>query len=175
MNQSLKKTNKIRISGEKRFSQLATMGEVIFTVQDVATIWNITNRQTLRVLLARYVKRRILWRIWRGLYSIIDPKNINPLLIGIKILHGYGYVSCETVLFDAGLINQRPTEITIVSNVSKKFSLLGYNYRSRKMSDEMLYDTFGIVYKDGVYTATVGRAKKDMNYFNPKKYYDADI
>ena len=174
MNKITKKVNKIRVSGVNRFAELTTMGEKIFTVQDVATIWKIKNRQTLRMLLARYVKRGILYRIWRGLYSTVDPKEIDPLLIGIKILHRYAYISCETVLFDTGLINQRPTEITIVSNVSKRFSLLGHQYRSRKMVDGALYDTTGIILRDGVRMATPGRAKRDMTYFNPKKYYDAN-
>ena len=165
---------KTRVSGVDRFAELATMGEKVFTVQDVATIWKIKNRQTLRVLLGRYVKRGILYRVWRGLYSVVNPKEINPLLLGIKILHRYAYISCETVLFDGGLINQRPTEITIVSNVSKRFSLLGYQYRSRKMDDGGLYDTTGIILNDGFRIATPERAKRDMTYFNPKKYYDAN-
>jgi len=174
MNQIIKEVKKTRVSGADRFVQLAIMGEIVFTLQDIAMIWSIKNRQTLRVLLARYVKRGLLWRVWRGLYSTIDPKKINPRLIGIKVLHRYAYVSCETVLFDAGLINQRPTEITIVSDISKRFSLLGYFYHSRKIPDEVLYDTSGIVFENGIFTATPERAKQDMSYFNPKKYYDAD-
>ena len=172
VNKNTKKSNKKRVSGINRFAELTAMSEKIFTTQDVATIWKIKNRQTLRILLARYVKRGVLHRVWRGLYSTVDPKGIDPLLLGIKILHRYAYISCETVLFNAGLINQRPTEITMVSNVSKRFSLLGNQYRSRKMNDGALYDTTGIILQDGVRMATPDRAKQDMNYFNPKKYYD---
>ena len=175
MNESKrKKVHKTRVSGTNRFAELTTMGEKIFAVQDVATIWKIKNRRTLRVLLARYVKRGILYRVWRGLYSIVNPKEVDSLLLGIKILHRYAYVSCETVLFNAGLINQRPTEITIVSNVSKRFSLLGHRYRSRKMNDGLLYDATGIILHNSIRIATPERAKRDMTYFNPKKYYDAD-
>lgn len=174
MNNITKKVNKTRVSGADRFAQLAIMGETVFSVQDVAIIWKIKNRQTLRVLLARYAKRGILYRVWRGLYSVVNPKEIDPLLLGIKILHRYAYISCETVLFDAGLINQRPTEIAIISNVSKRFSLLGHQYHSRKMHDRILYDTSGIMFKNGIRLATSERAKRDMTYFNPKKYYDAN-
>ncbi len=172
MNQVTKKANKIRVSGADRFAELAVMGETIFTIQDVATIWKIKNRQTLRVLLARYVKRGLLNRIWRGLYSISSPKKIDPFILGIKALHRYAYISCETVLFNEGLINQRPTEITIVSDISKRFSLLGHQYRSRKINDKVLYDTTGIVCQNSVRIATLDRAKRDMDYFNPQKYYD---
>jgi predicted transcriptional regulator of viral defense system len=168
-----KTAKKQRVSGASRLAELTSMGEKIFTVQDVATIWKITNRQALRMLLARYVKRNVLHRVWRGLYSTVDPKEVDPLLLGIKALGRYAYISCETVLFSAGLINQRPTEITMVSNVSKRFSLLGQRYRSRKMNDGFLYDADGIITRNGIRMATPGRAKQDMNYFNPKKYYDA--
>ena len=174
MNQTVKKVNKIRVSGADRFAQLAAMGEVAFTTQDAATIWNIKNRSTLRMLLARYVKRGLLYRIWRGLYSVVPPAKINPMLLGIKALHRYAYVSCETVLFNEGLINQRLTEITLVSNVSRRFLLLGNYYRSRKMRDEALYDASGISVQNGVRIASIERAKRDMDYYNSKKYYDAD-
>lgn len=174
MNKDTKKVNKTRVSAANRFAELVTMKEKVFTAQDAATIWKIKNRQTLRMLLARYVKYGILYRVWRGLYSIVNPKEIDPLFLGVKILHRYAYVSCETVLFEAGLINQRPTEITLVSNVSKRFSLLGHQYRSRKMNEQALYDTAGIILRNSVRIATPDRAKRDMAYFNPKKYYDAN-
>ena len=79
MNKDTKKVNKIRVSGVNRFAELTVMGEKIFTVQDVAQIGKIKNRQTLRMLLARYVQRGILYRIWRGLYSITNPKEIDPI------------------------------------------------------------------------------------------------
>lgn len=174
MDKMIKKSNKTRVSGADRFAQLLVMGEVLFTVNDVATLWNIKNRQTLRVLLMRYVKRGLLHRVWRGLYSTVNPKDIDPLLIGIKILHRYAYISCETVLFKYGVINQRPAEITLVSNISKKFSLLGHHYHSRKLPDKILHDNTGIFVENGVRIASLDRAKRDMAYFNPKKYYDAD-
>ena len=175
MNTRSKKPIKIRISDGDRFARLANMGEVVFTIQDLATIWNISNRSTLRMTLARYIKRGLIFSIWRGLYSILDPKKIDPLFLGIKALHAYAYISCETVLFDAGLINQPPREITIVSNVSRRFSILGREYRVRKMSDTLLYNDTGIIFKNGIRIATSSRAKKDMLYFSPKKYYDANI
>lgn len=170
-----KKDIKIRVSDGNRLAKLASTGEVVFTVDDLSTLWAVTNRQTLRVMLVRYTARGLIYRVWRGLYSISDPKKIDPFILGLKVLHRYAYISCETVLFEAGLINQRPTEITIVSDISKRFSLLGHQYRCRKMRDSSLYDSAGIVIKNNVSIALPVRAKKDMNYFYPKKYYDADI
>lgn len=164
-----------RISDGERISALLGIGGVIFTTQDLATIWGLQNRDSLRVLLSRYVARGLLFRVWKGLYSIVDPKTIDPLRIGIQAVHSYCYVSCETVLFSEGVINQKPSEITIVGTHAKRFNILGVQYRVRQMRDTLLYDDTDIVVRNGIRVALAKRAKKDMCYFNPKKYYDANI
>ena len=77
------------------------------------------------------------------------------------------------MLFDNGVINQPPRDISIVSNMSRRFSLVGNTYRSRKLSDAFLFSDAGIGIKDGVRIASISRAVADMLYFNPKKHFDA--
>lgn len=161
-----------RRSAGERFSDLAAMGEQIFHADDLANVWNIRNRSTLYMTLARYASAGLIHRIQKGLYSIKDRKDIHPYLLGVKALHGPAYISCETVLFDNGVINQPPNDISIVSNISRRFSLIGNEYRSRKLSDEFLFGDAGMSIKDGVRTASVSRAVADMLYFNPKKHFD---
>lgn len=164
-----------RISDGERILQLSHSNQALFNTQDLATLWRIKNRNTLRVVIARYIERGLLHRIWRGLYSIQPLKNIHPWKLGQKIANTYCYISCETILFNAGIINQKPQEITLVSNFSKKFTALDHHFRVRQMKDELLYDNTGIIKKEGVYVANTQRAKKDLTYFNPKKYYDANF
>lgn len=171
----MKKPIKLRISDGERFAQLGNMGEKVFGIQDLATLWNIQNRHTLHMTLMRYVKRGLLFRVWKGIYSIVDPKTLDPYFLGFKVLHTYAYLSCETVLFNAGVLNQRPTQITFVSSKEKKFFLLGNHYYARKMPNNILYDENGITQKDGFFTADAQRAKKDLSFFYPKKYYDANL
>ena len=171
----MKKVVKERISDGERMAKLVQVGESIFSVQDLSTVWNIKNRDTLRMTLTRYEKKGLLYRIWRGLYSIVTLDKIDPKYLGVKILDTYAYVSAETVLYEAGLINQRPTYITYMSNKDKKFSLLGNNYWARKLPDELLYNSRGLSKKNKIIVADVARAKQDLKFFNPKKYYDANI
>src|ERR1035437_8090608 len=105
-----------------RFATLATMGEQVFHIDDLANIWGISNKHNLKITLFRYVKAGILKRIYRGLYSIKDLNDIDPRLIGIKAIHAPAYISCETVLFDHGIINQLSQSISIVCGYSKRFS-----------------------------------------------------
>lgn len=176
MKQKTIKLNKIgtntRDSQGERFSRLAAMGEQVFHAGDLANLWNIRNSSTLHMTLSRYVGHGLLYRIQNGLYSIKNPSDLDPRLVGLKVLHGPAYVSCETILFDAGIINQPPHVISIVSGVSRQFALTGNHFRSRKLADSFLHNEMGIETKNGVRVATVPRAVADMLYFNAKKHFD---
>jgi predicted transcriptional regulator of viral defense system len=160
-------------SKNDRFAKLAAMGEQVFHIDDLANIWGITNKQTLRVTLSRYVKAGMLKRIYRGLYAIKDISEIDPRLVGVKAIHGPAYISCETILFDYGVINQVPRVISIMSGSSKAFSIGGRDFRSKKMKPQFLHNDAGIKIENGVRTASLERALADAYYFNPQKYIDA--
>ncbi|MBI5798971.1 MAG: hypothetical protein HZB10_03495 [Candidatus Yonathbacteria bacterium] len=167
-----KQSTHSRDSAGERFSRLAAMGEQVFHADDLANLWNIRKASTLHVTLARYVSRGLLFRVQRGLYALKKPTDANPYMIGLKALHGPAYISCETVLFDAGVINQPPRFIAIVSGMSRRFTLAGHDYRSRKLADAFLFHDAGVSLKGGVRIADLSRAVADTLYFNPKKHFD---
>lgn len=158
---------------QRRFSILAALGEVVFHAGDLANLWDITDKNTLYTTLKRYAKQGLIYRVFRGLYAIRPIEKINPLLLGTKIAHEFSYVSTETVLANKGIIMQDIGQITIVSSKSKKFSIAGYNFRSRQLADMYLFNPAGIEMKNGVRTANVTRAVADMLYFNPRAHFDA--
>lgn len=156
-----------------RIAQLATMGEEIFHTDDLARMWAVTNKNTLYTTLKRYVKQGILFRIYKGLYSIKPLPDIDPLLLGHRALHGYAYVSTETILVRHGVILQHIPWITFVGQVARKFSIGQNVYHCRKLSDQYLYQTDGIEHIDGITQATLSRAVADILFFNPLSYFDA--
>lgn len=157
-----------------RFVQIARMGEVVFHAKDLANLWGIVKKNTLYTTLARYTQQGLLFRIQNGLYSIKPPEKVDPLLLGLKALHAYAYISTETILVRGGVIAQIIPEITLVSGVSKRFSLAGNYYFSRKLSSRFLYNPAGVSTGDnGVRKASVERAVADLLYFNPRAHIDA--
>lgn len=162
-----------RVSDGERFSKIALLNEVVFHANDLANIWNIQNENTLHKTLSRYVKRGLLNRIYNGFYSIKKIKELNPYFLGIKSLHRSGYISCESVLYENGVLNQKPQVITLVSSISKSFSVGDIHYRSRKMKDKYLFNDSGIEIVNGIRKASLSRAVADMLYFNKKKYFDS--
>lgn len=168
LNTSLKQ----RDSSNSRFALIASLGESIFHIDDIANIWSISNKHTLRVTMLRYVQSGYIKRIYRGLYSLKDAKNIDPYKLGVKAIHSPAYISCESVLFDKGIINQPSQEITLVSKFSKHFNIGNNQYRSRQLSLNFLMNDAGIETVNGIRIASTERAIADIYYFNPKKYLD---
>lgn len=151
---------------------LAQTNERVFHARDLANLWQIKSNNTLYTTLKRYVQRGLLFRVYKGLYSLVPTGEISPWLLGIKALHEYSYVSTETVLIEAGIIQQNIDWITLVSSKSKKFSLGKNNYWSRQLADKFLFNPMGVVERDGVFVANLERAVADLLYFNQKAYLD---
>lgn len=156
-----------------RFAKIAVLNEAIFHIDDLANLWGIKNENTLHTTLKRYVKQGLLFRIYRGFYSIKPVDKLDPYLLGLKAIYGHGYISTETVLISSGIIQQSIGEITLISSKSIRFSIGGNNYRSRMLADKYLYNPAGIKEKNGIKIASMERAIADLLYFNPKTYFDA--
>jgi len=164
-----------KIKNLNRFAELAKLNEVVFHADDLANLWQITNKNTLYTTLKRYTAQGLLYRIYKGFYAIKEVAKIDSLLLGVKALHGSAYVSTETVLADAGIILQAVPAITLVSGLSKKFTIGDHLYLSRQLGDSFRYHSVGITTSvNGVRKAGVERAVADMMYFNPKAYFDGE-
>lgn len=157
----------------ERFADLARLGEVVFHTNDLANLWQITNKNTLYTAIKRYVGQGILVPIYKGFYAIKAISEIDSSLLGVKALHGYGYVSTETVLAREGIIQQEVGNITLVGTHTKRFAIGTNRYYARKLSDRFLYQSSGVIQKEnGVRRAVVERAVADLLYFNPHAYFD---
>lgn len=169
------KTNQKTKKGsyKERFAQLAKLGILVFHAGDLANLWRIKNPNSLHTTLKRYAKEGLIIRIQRGLYSLLPMEKIDPKLLGLKILHRHAYVSAEAVLAQEGIIFQSIPQITLISSVSRKFTLGGNRYYCRQLADKFLFNGAGIIFKNGMRIATIERAAADLLYFNPKYYFDA--
>ena len=144
----------------------------LFHTSDLSILWGTDNLNTLYTTIKRYIERGILIPVHKGLYSVIPLDQLDPIVLGMIALHTYAYVSCETVLTNSGINFQSGEATTLVSSVSKRFSLAGHTYIVRKMTDRFLYNDAGVQRLDGVLTASLLRAVTDMLYFHPTAYFD---
>jgi len=144
----------------------------LFHTSDLAFLWGISNKNTLYTTIKRYVKKGILIPIHKGFYSTIPLTRIDSYKVIQGYLHKYCYISCETVLFNHGVIFQKGDYITVVSDVSKKIVLENQSYIIRRLKDNYLYNDRGVDNIDGIAVASLERAVADMLYFNPSYYFD---
>lgn len=155
-----------------RFAQLARMKETLFHTNDLANLWGIKDKNTLYTTLKRYVQKGLLFRVHKGFYSLKKVEEVDPYLLGVKFLNRFVYLSVETVLFEEGIIFQKPCFISLISSRSRSFSAAGHTFKSRQLKDEFLYNLAGIELKEGYYKASPERAVADLLYFNPEFYFD---
>jgi len=146
--------------------------EKLFHTNDLALLWGITNKNTLYTTIKRYLQKGILISVHKGFYSTIPISQIDPFKLAIGHLHRFAYVSCETVLIREGIIFQKANYLTLISSVSKKFSINDYSYLVRRLKNSYLYYDRGIDSIDGVMTANIARSVADILYFNPTYYFD---
>lgn len=159
----------------KRLAKLLAQGEMIFHAKDLATLWNITNNNTLRTTLKRYCQNQLLYRIYKGFYSVIKPEKLDPAMLGAKAIHGYCYLSTESVLYPEGFISKKISTYTFAGPKSQRFSIGEHRYKSRQLSPRYLFNPEGVETKNGVKQANLYRAIADMLYFSPKYHFDREI
>lgn len=144
----------------------------LYHTQDLMVLWRISNENTLYKTINRYIKRGLLYSIYKGFYATRPLQEINPLLLGSVALHKYNYLSTESILALNGVITQELNYMTFVSGNSKRLEIGDHNIISRKMKDDYLYNKEGVFCENSIRKATTERAVADMLYFNPNYHFD---
>jgi predicted transcriptional regulator of viral defense system len=157
---------------QNRFLVLARLNESIFHVGDLARIWGIKNRSNLLVTLKRYVDSGLIYRIYRGLYSLKKVSELDPLILGAKAINNYSYLSGETILAKHGVILQRVNYYTFTGKSTKRFNISDYKYYCRQLKDKFLYNNTGIDKIGQLNIASLERAVADIMYYNPRYHFD---
>lgn len=161
------------MSSIQKQNLLLKYAQELFHTKDLALIWNMHNKNSLYTAIKRYVKKGILIRIQKGFYSKIPLEQINPIKLGMSFLHSFCYLSTESILSQKGVISQDIPNITLVSDISKKFKIKNTFYISRQLKDKFLFNSTGIIEKNNIKQAVLERAVADMIYFSPNYYFDA--
>lgn len=157
-----------------KLNSLLKSGKKLFHTQNLALLWGIENRNTLRVTISRYIKRGFLIKVFRGFYSLTELKNIPKEILGSKIINRYCYLSCQTIFEWHGVINQVIYPMVFITSVSKTVFLNDdFYFIYKQLKPEFLNNHEGVENKEGYNIATLERAVADILYFNPRFYFDS--
>ena len=141
----------------------------VLTNKDLALLWGETNQNNLKAKTAYYVKRGMLMRLTRGVFS--KDKNYHPRELATSI-YTPSYISFETVLREAGVIFQHYDSIFIAGPWSLTKRIDKNNFIFRKLKDSVLFNPSGVWQKDNYSLASPERAFLDMIYLFPEYYFD---
>ncbi|MFO7625026.1 MAG: hypothetical protein R6V73_11800 [Anaerolineales bacterium] len=155
-----------------RINELLQSDRKLFHTNDLAILWGISNRQTLYMTISRYIDSGVLFPVYKSLYATIPVDTLDPLELGVAIIHRYAYLSTETVLSQAGVLSQVVYDYTFISDQSRRVTMGTWSFRYRQMKDEYLFNPVGIVRQKQVFVASLERAAADLLYYAPDYHFD---
>ena len=142
--------------------------QTVFSLADLSMLVGY-NGPKLRSALKYAVSRGDLVRITRGIYALNSKYFVWEF--GNKYRRP-SYVSFYSVLFGSGVFFQPYTSVFLASKRSEVVEVNGQKYIYRKIKDEILLNTLGVIVRDGVARATIERAICDKLYLDGEEYFD---
>jgi predicted transcriptional regulator of viral defense system len=139
----------------------------IYRINDIALLLNSTN-VFLSQKLNRLVNEGMLLNIRRGIYA---KKNYNPAELAC-ILYTPTYISLNYVLARNSVVFQFDSAITCVSYLTREVKADSQCIAYRKIKDEILLNTTGVVCENNINVATPERAFLDTLYLFGDVYFD---
>lgn len=108
----------------------------VLTVEDIKIV---ANNKVTGIQLSRWVKKRLLAKLRRGVYVLPENTNINPFVLANKIFEP-SYVSLESALFYYGLIPDVVIANTsVTSRKTCQFEANSQNFIYQKIKSELFF------------------------------------
>lgn len=143
--------------------------KTIFTTKDIAMLWGTQNIDNLKSKIAYYVNRGNLIRLRKGVFAKDRDYSLKELAANIYIP---SYISFETVLREEGVIFQYQNAIFAASYISREIKCDNKKIIYRRIKDEILLNSFGIIVNDNFSIASKERAFLDMIYLFKNYHFD---
>ncbi|MBN1306191.1 MAG: hypothetical protein JXA13_17275 [Anaerolineales bacterium] len=144
---------------------LITAPQTVFSVDDLATLWQIADRSRLWETIKYYIRSGRLFSIQRGVYA--RSKDYSPLEAAVKIFPP-AYISFTTALAIHGAYFQYTSEIHVMAQASKKLEIPnGTIVIYHQLKNQILLNQQGIEKVDGYWIASLERAICDTYYLDP--------
>lgn len=141
----------------------------VFRLRDIALLTGETNFISLNRKVNYAVRTGKLLNPRKGIYA---KPGYKPEELACSV-YAPSYISLEYVLQKEGIIFQYDTRITSVSYLTKNIRVDGRIYRFRKIKNNVLINTSGIVQQgEQINIATAERAFLDLFYLSKEYYFD---
>lgn len=151
------------MNNQSSIEKLIISGKKVFTVEDLAVIWNISDHRKLIERIKYYLRQQKFSSIYRGVYVYGEP---SPLEIAQKLVP-LSYVSLYTTSQMHGLTFQHYSSIYCMSLRSVNFEIDSHKYIYRKVKNEIFFNNLGLITQDNCTFANRERTVCDLLYVFP--------
>lgn len=146
-----------------RMEKLLKTGGGVYTVQDLASIWQVADKQKVWNSVRYYLREGKLNRIHKGVYALGE---YNEFELGQKLLVP-SYVSFYSALAKWGLIYQYYGQVHLAALRSARLQAEGKEFVYHQIKPEVFYNQLGIEDEEGYRVVGPERAITDSLYWEP--------
>ncbi len=149
---------------------LLSSSQTVFTVDDLAVLWQMTDRSRLWESIKYYLRTNRLHSIQRGVYALSE--DYSSFEAAVKLFPPT-YISYTTALAYHGASFQYSREIHLMAQASKRLEVRGGQvFIYHQLKNEILLNQKGVEKKDGYWMATLERAICDTSYLVPSFVFE---
>jgi len=156
------------MQNQTNIEKLITSGKSVFTTEDLAVIWNISDHQKLIERIKYYLRKKRLVHIHRGVYAYGE---YTPLDVAQKLVP-LSYMSLYTTSQMHGLTFQHYQAIYCMSLNSRTYELKAQKYIYHRVKEEIFYSDQGLVNQGRYIIAGKERTICDLLYVFPGFAFD---
>jgi len=143
--------------------------QTVFGFSDLSNAVNGYSGPKLRSALKYAIKKKDLYRISKGIYSL--SKEYSKQEFANKY-RSPSYISLYTVFQKTGIVFQPYSSVYIIAQRSEEIIIDSQKYIYRKIKDEIFFNPMGVKNENNIQEATAERALCDKLYLDGDEYFD---
>jgi len=148
---------------------LLSVSQTVFTVDDLAVLWQMPDRSKLWESIKYYVRTNRLYKIQRGVYALSE--DYSPFEAAMKLFPP-AYISYTSALACHGAFFQYSSEIHLMAQTSKRLDVGGQVFVYHQLKNNILLNQQGIEKVEGYWIASLERAICDTAYLVPSFVFE---
>lgn len=149
--------------------KLALSEKKVFTIEDLAVLWQIYDRRKLIERIKYYLRHKRLIHIYKGVYAF--GEGYTSLDIAQKLVP-LSYISLITTSQIHGLTFQYDSTIYAVALQTKKYTISEHKYVYHRVKEPVFYNPLGLVNNGQYIIADKERTICDCLYVFPHFAFD---
>ncbi len=153
-----------------KIEKLLISKQRVFTIDDLALMWNMPDRKKLWESVKYYLRSKKLKKIYSGVYALADFK-YDQLELAVNLFTP-AYISFHSALGIHGVNFQQYNSVHSMALASKKIKIEGMDFVFHQLKNETFFNEIGIEQKETYKIASVERAICDSLYLVPSMTFD---